>query len=280
MASAVSSDDAPPPGAAFERSATVILLDDRAGSMRVLMVERAATLGFAASALVFPGGKVDVADLQAPWQGRGGVSHPALKTIPDTEHDVHIAAIRELFEECGILLAYRKGALITGSALRTVTDDLEKTRAAINQDARLFPRFLEDHGLTPAFDRLTFFARWKTPAMVKRRFDTWFFAARLPAGQMAVADGTESLSADWRTPETFLARGESGEAKIIFPTARTLERLVHFGTVDTVLEEGDPGIRDAITPAVKEENAERYLTIPEGFGYPVTRERLEKAVRG
>ncbi|MEL6791655.1 MAG: NUDIX domain-containing protein [Pseudomonadota bacterium] len=264
----------------FERSATVLLLDDSTGPMQVLMGERAATMGFAAGALVFPGGKVDQADKAPPWRLADGSSHRALQASPDTEHDVRVAAIRELFEECGILLAYRDGELLTGEALSALVPDLMAMRNAINDDAQLFAQFLTDHALTPAFDQLTFFARWKTPAMVNRRFDTWFFAARVPPGHVAVADGAESLSAEWATPTQFLARSDKGDAKIIFPTARNLERLRDFGSVKAVIAHGDPGERDAITPAVKDIDGERYLTIPDGLGYPVTREALEKAVRG
>lgn len=265
---------------ALERSSTVVLVRETASAIDVLMVQRASTMGFAAEALVFPGGKVDHADTRAPWRDGATHIHAGLRSIPVEEHDVRVAAIRELFEECGVLLAYRDGRIVETAALADSPDDLIKIRTQINDDASLFGPYLKDRNLTPAFDLLTLFARWQTPPMIKRRFDTWFFLARMPDGQEAIEDGIESSAAFWARPADFLSRAEAGEAKIIFPTARNLELLDRHQTFDAAMRDARARSIETIIPVMAEENGEKFLTIPDHLGYPVTRERLDKAMRG
>ena len=264
----------------IERSATIVLLRETDPSIDVLMVQRASTMGFAAQALVFPGGKVDTHDTRAPWRDGVEKIHFALQGFEPQEHDVRVAAIRELFEECGILLAYRDGQLVDTAQLNISATDLLTLRAQINDDASLFAPFLKDQRLTPAFDQLTLFARWQTPPLIKRRFDTWFFLAAMPQGQTAIADGVESCAAFWAPPAVFLDRANKGEAKVIFPTARNLELLARHQSFEAARRDAHNRTIETIIPVMVEDNGEKFLTIPEHLGYPVTREHLEKALRG
>jgi len=270
----------------IERSSTIVLVRDAQGHQQnnvgadVLMVQRAATMGFAGGSLVFPGGKVDGADIAPPWRDNSATVHPGLSPFPIDEHDVRVAAIRELFEECGILLATLNGALVDQAYLRARVDDVPALRAQINADATLFAPFLQSHGLEPAFEHLTLFARWQTPPMIKRRFDTWFFLAAMPSGQTAIADGGETHSVHWGRPQTFLDRAKDGDCKIIFPTARNLELLALHPTYQIMRNDAQTRTIKTITPTIMQDGGDQYLTIPDDLGYPVTRENLNTATRG
>ena len=207
-------------------AATVLLLRDGNGDrnsagIEVLMTRRSMTASFAPGAYVFPGGGVDAADAQS----HGQASRRA------TQSDLHltqaIAAIRESFEELGVLLARHAD----GTA-PTTADIAALDRKA---PASSFAAQCKERGLTLCADEVFVLAHWITDRDLPRRFDVPFLVARMPEGQTPVADESEQFEPVWVRPADALARHAAGNFFIIFPTIRTLERLQAYATVDAVL---------------------------------------------
>ena len=205
--------------APLRNAATVLLLRDTANGIEVLMTRRSMTASFAPGAYVFPGGGIDAADSAAH-------GHSTRRT---TQSDLHltqaIAAIRESFEELGVLLArHADGSHVT-------TADI----AALDRNAP-FAAQCRALGLTLAGGDVFVLAHWVTDRDLPRRFDVPFLVARMPEGQEPVADEAEQFEPEWIRPADALARHHAGSFFIIFPTIRTLERLEHHATVDHVLQ--------------------------------------------
>lgn len=200
-------------------AAIVLLLRDGAAGLEVLMTRRASSASFAPGAYVFPGGGVDAADAAAHAQSARRA----------TQSDLHltqaIAAIRESFEELGVLLARHAGGTYATTA------DI----AALDRQVPLAAQ-CQKRGLTLAGDQVFMLAHWITDRDLPRRFDVPFLVARMPEGQHPVADETEQFEPVWVRPADALARHEAGGFFIIFPTLRTLQRLLPFKTVDAVLQ--------------------------------------------
>ena len=205
-------------------AATILLLRDGAEGLEVLMTRRSDTASFAPGAYVFPGGGIDASDAAAhaladrrPTQG-------------DTQLTQAIAAIRESFEELGVLLARdAEGAPVSPDALaamdRSTADGTEPFAAQCAAS-----------GLRIAADQVFTFAHWMTDRDLPRRFDVPFLVARMPEGQQPVADETEQFEPVWVRPAIALERHKAGGFFLIFPTVRTLERLAAYATVDAVLQ--------------------------------------------
>ncbi len=256
-------------------AATILLLRDEP-DFEVLMIERHADIGFAGGALVFPGGRMETSDGAQEWAGLCD----GYDQTPPEERAPRVAAIREAFEEAGILYARKAGeaALISGA----YAEELGVHRAAIENDDTLFRKLIEGEGLRLACDALYLFARWMPPARVvhHRRYDTWFFAAKAAPGQRALEDGNEATEAIWLTPQAALAARDEGTRKMIFPTSRNVELLTVRETVDETLQFAARRKIEKIEPTIVEEDGEAYLAIPDDQGYPITRERITTAMRG
>ena len=200
-------------------AATVLLLRDGPGGLEVLMTRRSMTASFAPGAYVFPGGGIDAADAQAH----------SLATRRDKQSDLHltqaIAAIRESFEELGILFARHADGRWADN----------KDIAQINRKAP-FAAQCQSQGLTLAADQVFVLAHWITDRDLPRRFDVPFLVARMPEGQTPVADESEQFEPVWVRPQDALDRHAAGQFFIIFPTIRTLDRLKAFANVDAVLQ--------------------------------------------
>lgn len=251
-------------------AATVLLLRETT-ALEVLMVERHENIGFAGGAMVFPGGRVDPGDRDLRWrQFATGYSDKVL--------DHQVAAIREAFEEAGILLARdqdaaRDGALLGGA--RAIA--LGKWRAEIEKDDALFLEMIASERLTLACDALHLFAHWVPPGRVHKRFDTLFFAARCPFDQSPQEDGNEATEVVWVTPRGVLADRDAGLRKLIFPTVANLHLLAESETVDGVFDAAHGREIVPVSPAIVERNGEKHLTIPQDCGYPVTEEPLARS---
>jgi glyoxylase-like metal-dependent hydrolase (beta-lactamase superfamily II)/8-oxo-dGTP pyrophosphatase MutT (NUDIX family) len=204
--------------AALRPAATVLLLRDTPAGIEVLMTRRSLTASFAPGAYVFPGGGIDAADRAA---------HTQAARRP-TQSDLHltqaIAAIRESFEELGVLLARHTDGRWADAA------DI----AALDRQAP-FAAQCAARGLTLAADQVFVLAHWITDRDLPRRFDVPFLVARMPEGQTPVADESEQFEPVWVRPADALARHKDGSFFIIFPTIRTLERLQAHATADAVL---------------------------------------------
>ena len=205
--------------APLRSAATVLLLRDTPQGIEVLMTRRSMTASFAPGAYVFPGGGIDAADAAAHAQS----------TRRATQSDLHltqaIAAIRESFEELGVLLARHADGGYASSA------DI----AALDRKAP-FAAQCQARGLTLAGDQVFVLAHWVTDRDLPRRFDVPFLVARMPEGQSPVADEAEQFEPVWVRPAEALARHAAGGFFMIFPTLRTLERLQHYAHVDAVLQ--------------------------------------------
>ena len=147
-----------------------------------------------------------------------------------------IAAIRETFEESGILLARPKGSEALVDAKRA--GEIEAAhRADLNEGKITFLKVLTDNGMVLALDELVPYAHWITPEGMPKRFDTWFFLAAAPPDQLGAHDGKESTDSIWVSPREALEGGESGRFKLPFPTTRNLIKLGKQGSVRAALDD-------------------------------------------
>lgn len=204
-------------------AATVMLVRDRAGGgIDTYMARRSARSTFMPDAYVFPGGALEPGDVEPAVLARLDGPPP---TIAPT---FVVAAIRELFEEAGILLARgRDGSLLDAAGVAAATEAARGTT---------FAQMLERCGLRLAGDELAYYSNWITPPVeVARRFDAHFFVALAPAGQIAVADAVELHDGLWLAPAEALARGERGEIALVYPTVKHLERLAKFDDTAALL---------------------------------------------
>lgn len=239
-------------------AATLIVVRETAGGPPdLLMVERAGGMAFAAGALVFPGGRIDDADRR-------------LAAELDVE-PAAVAAIRETIEETAIPVGL------------TPTPDASRARQL--QDALVGDRpiadLLGEQELQLDLSVLTAFTRWVPKFHAVRRFDTMFFIAPAPAGNWMpqVIEG-ECAGALWISAEHVLERERSGNARLIFPTRRTLERLAQHRSFEAIRADAVEHPIEPVTPWVEEVDGERFITIPDHLGYPVTKERLDGLWRG
>ena len=202
-------------------AATLILLRDHPEGLQVLMTRRASSARFAPDAYVFPGGVMDAAD---------AANHAIAQCRPSqdaVQRTQAIAAIRECFEELGILLARPAGQESAGFVSQTQLEMLDRQISLADQ--------CQNHGLHLAADALHLLAHWTGNRNLPRRFTAAFFVARMPEGQTAVADEREQFEPCWLRPAEALARHANGGFLMIYPTLRTLERLVNYTDVDALL---------------------------------------------
>jgi 8-oxo-dGTP pyrophosphatase MutT (NUDIX family) len=249
-------------------ASTILLLRDSAGldgngEIDVFMMVRHYEIDFNSGALVFPGGSVDAGDHDIAgkpelYAGGEGLDAEAL--------GFRIAAIRETFEESGILLAKPRGSSTLVDAKRAGEIEV-RNRAALCEGKTTFLKILTDNGLLLALDGLVPYAHWITPEGMPKRFDTWFFLAAAPPDQAGAHDGKESTDSIWVSPREALAGGESGRFKLPFPTTRNLIKLGKRRTVQSALDDarGKPVV--TVMPVMTRENGGRQLRIPAEAGY-------------
>ena len=248
-------------------ASTILLVRDAATGVEVLMVVRHHQIDFASGALVFPGGKVDAQDESAASLARAGAG-----AVTPAQTVLRVAAIREAYEESGILLARhaRTGAELTAADLAR----LEPERRLVHDGKLPFADMLTAAGVELAVDELAHFAHWITPEMMPKRFDTHFYVARVPPDQIAAHDGRESVDSVWITPAAALDDAQHKRRTVIFPTLRNLEKLAHFTSVQELI---DTTHRTPVVPVLPwtEQRADgRYLCIPPAAGYDINEERM------
>jgi 8-oxo-dGTP pyrophosphatase MutT (NUDIX family) len=249
-------------------SGTIVLLrDDPADGLEMFMVVRHHQIDFASGALVFPGGKVAPQDEDPAVAERcdGADADPVMRAV-------QVGALREAFEEAGVLLARPAGsdALVDGTRLR----GLEAYRDALHGGETTLAEFLEREDLRLACDTLVRFAHWVTPTMMPKRFDTHFFIARAPEDQVLAHDGHESVDSVWITPQRAVADAEAGTRTVIFPTLRNVEMLGEADSVDAAFAAA--GAREVVTvlPWTEQRDDGVWLRIPEEAGYRISEERM------
>lgn len=261
-------DPAPPRDAA-----TVVILRERtrpgsgASPAEVLMLRRSGTMKFAAGAYVFPGGRVDEADSD-PAIGWFGPS-PAefgekLGAPPELARALVVAAVRETYEESGVLLA----GTPDGVAAVPSGESWDADRAALNAGELSFPELLLKRGLVVLADRLAAWDRWITPEVEPRRFDARFFVAVVPPGQSASGHLAEADQITWVDPADGLDRARAGEITLLPPTATILGGLAALtGGLSQAL--AAPREIRPIQPRVVVDAGQAWLEFPEGVEYPL-----------
>jgi 8-oxo-dGTP pyrophosphatase MutT (NUDIX family) len=214
-------------------------------------------MAFAPGALVFPGGRIDAADR-------------ALREALRIEAAA-VAAVRETLEETAVPVGL--------APVPTDAEAIEIQRALVADQP--FAALLNATGLRIDAEVLTPFARWVPKFHAVRRFDTLFFVARCPPGEWSprVIEG-ECAGAQWLSATEVLEREQSGRARLIFPTRRTLERLAQHGSFEAIRADALAHPIEPVTPWVEERDGEKFITIPAHLGFPVTQERLDGLWRG
>jgi 8-oxo-dGTP pyrophosphatase MutT (NUDIX family) len=261
---------------ATPRDAATVMLLRPAGAgagVEVLMLRRVAAMKFAPGAYVFPGGSVDPADYEAAvgWHGPDPAEFGArLGASAEMARALVCAAVRETFEEAGVLLA---GAPDGGPVADPSGPSWEADRAALVAGAVTLAELLSRRGLVLRADLLVPWARWITPEGEPRRFDARFFAAALPAGQLATGHAAESDHIAWLRPGDAIESARAGQISMLPPTATTLHDFAVAGAVDG----GDAvagilGRRPVIEPVVPRlvlEDGHAWLYVPDEVGYPL-----------
>lgn len=219
-------------------AATVTLVRDSARGLEVLLMQRNLGSGFMPGMYVFPGGALDASDDSAELYSLcAGLDEAAASRVLGVKRGglaYWIAAIREAFEEAGILLAYDAGGgfvALDGAARRRFLAH----RQAQEKGHAEFGEMARSENLRLAADRLTYFSHWITPLGAPRRYDTRFFVAAAPQHQEVVHDDRETVAHVWIRPVEALDRHRSGEYKMRTPTLHTLERFAGFNAVAALI---------------------------------------------
>ncbi|MDF5754853.1 NUDIX hydrolase [Spongiactinospora sp. TRM90649] len=223
------------PVPARDASTVVILRPARSNGFEVYLIRRKVGMAFAAGAYVFPGGSVDPRDIDHPtgWSGPSPEEWAvALGSDPSTARGLVCAAVRETFEESGVLLAGPDDASIVTD---TTGDDWEADRLALIDRRLSFADFLGARGLVLRSDLLRPWSHWITPEVEARRFDTRFFVAALPPGQRTRDVGGEADKVTWMRPADALARSAGGEIRLMTPTYRTIAQVGEYADMTAVL---------------------------------------------
>ena len=218
-------------------ASTVLLLRDSDRGVEVFMERRHIQSDFVGGAYVFPGGRVDPEDRvdEALCHGLTDREASARLALEEGGLTFYVAAIRECFEEAGVLLAYDRDGRILDFSDRPVEQHFERLRAELNAGRQSLLDIAAAESLTLATDRISYWAHWITPEGQPRRYDTRFFVARAPGNQTAGHDDHELTSSAWVTAGEALEHGRRKEWMIIFPTIRNLQKLAAFRTADEAI---------------------------------------------
>jgi 8-oxo-dGTP pyrophosphatase MutT (NUDIX family) len=263
-------------------AATVMVLRTAAADtgVEVLMLRRTAAMKFAPGAYVFPGGSVDPADYGAEigWQGPSAAEFGArLGASAEVARALVCAAVRETFEESGVLLAGppsagppSAGPPGAGPLATPSGPSWEADRLAVAAGTLTLAELLSGRGLVLRADLLVPWARWITPDGEPRRFDARFFAAALPEGQEAVGHEAEADHVAWLRPADALRAAKAGEISLLPPTATTLNDFASAVAAGAGLAGilAERRVIEPVKPRLVLEDGAAWLVIPDGVGYP------------
>ena len=245
-------------------ASTILLLRDGVQQeIEVFMMVRHHEIEFSSGALVFPGGSVDAADREIIARSE---LHSGGEGRDEAALSFCIAAIRETFEESGILLARPRGSKDLVDAKRA-GEIAAGHRVALTERKTTFLKILAGTGMVLALDELVPYAHWVTPEGMSKRFDTWFFLAAAPPEQLGAHDGRESTDSLWLSPREAVAGGESGRFKLPFPTTRNLIKLGKQPNVKSALDDARGTAVVTVMPVLTKSNGGRQLRIPREAGY-------------
>lgn len=226
------------------------------------MVKRHHQIDFASGALVFPGGKTEDQDRDLAWAEQCF----GWDEVSEEERPLRISALREAFEESGVLTART-----AENGVWVVDPRAAEAREAVSKGERPFRDLVSALGLRVDLAAMALFARWITPTMMPKRFDTYFYITTAPADQLAKADGWETVDAEWIEPAEALRLAETGERKIIFPTRMNLQLLAEASSADEAIALARARPAVVVLPRVEPREGGPVLVIPPEAGYgPVT----------
>lgn len=253
-------------------AATVLLLrEEQDAPFSVFMVKRHAKSGFMAGAYVFPGGTLDEED--HGWSRVTGRTAEAAATElgeadPARALALYVAAIRETFEEAGVLLATGADGV-----------DLASTRDRLNAGED-FGALADELDLTLRLDALAAWSRWVTPTIERRRYDARFFLARAPRAQRAEHDRIEVTAGEWLSPVAALSRFEDGSIQLPPPTLRTIEQLSELTSVDGAFARAaEMGPPPPVQPHFVQIGDVPTLTLPGDPEHPLDERRIDGSTR-
>ena len=267
-------------------ASTITVLRDAQRGPEVLMLKRNLSSVFVPGVHVFPGGTLDEADHAAELHALCDGTDDALASrILGVEHGglaYWIAAIRELFEEAGVLLARGSDGTLLALAEREAAERFHGHRKRMESGEQPFNAVVVDERLRLATDRLRYFGHWITPEGAVRRYDTRFFAAVAPEQQVVQHDNREAIAHEWVRPADLIERHRRGECKLRTPTLHTLQRFADFDAVPALIaslgaEHDIPAITPRITRegriAMPGEPGYEEAATPEGRGVWTARDR-------
>lgn len=243
------------------RPASTTMLLRQAPDLEVLMVRRNQMIDFVAGAMVFPGGRVDPGDADPAWRERV----TGWDSVPEDERAPRIAAIREAFEESGVVIGagFQPGP------------DLMPLRKAVEAGEIAFSEAMRSLGVTVDLTRLTLFSRWVTPPVAPKRFDTRFYLVAMPKGQVVSSDGRETVATEWIAPAEALRLAAAGERRIVFPTRMNLRILAESPTISAAEDAAGSRAKRPVIPRIETRNAQRFILLDPEDGYGRVEEELE-----
>lgn len=263
--------DARPDKSKIRLAATVLLLRDSERGLEVFMEKRHIKSDFVGGAYVFPGGAVDPSDSDSAEQLCVGLDDERASErlgLDDNGLAFYVAAIRECFEEAGVLLAYDQQGKLLDFEDEEVEDRFKELRNQLNAGRITIQEIARQEGLLLATDLIEVWAHWITPAGQPRRYDTYFFVARVPESQTAGHDDWELTSSAWVTPVEALDKGAAREWMIIFPTVKNLIQLGNHRTADEAIAAARARTDlPANQPKVLVEDGQGRVVLPGDEGY-------------
>lgn len=251
--------------AAPKPASTVVLLRDGGNGLEVFLVRRHDAIAFMGGAHVFPGGRVDEADSDERWLAIVDGVDGATARITDVSSSAalafYVAAVRETFEEAGVLMAREADGPMVSLATWDQTGLLGERLAIATRKASLLDLIVSQHWRLAA-DALVYFAHWVTPAIETRRFDTRFFLAAVPPGQVPAHDAAETTDGVWLRPADAIARCRDGTLALPPPTWTTLRWLEPSADVASALAWGRQQLIPRIEPGFIQQGDTRIVTLP------------------
>ena len=256
-------------------AATVMLIADRP-DLQVFMMERNANIVFAGGMWVFPGGRVDATDSPLKFQSlsthRSDEEASSLMKLEKGGLAYYIAAIRESFEEAGILLALDKDShepLSLAGKQNSARFNIH--RNSVNAAERDFLEIIEEENLILDAGAMHYIARWITPLGPPRRYDTRFFISRMPENQIPLHDDNELVHSEWISPQEILNKVEAEEMVLMSPTLRMIRSLAKFKSADEVIAAASANLSDERVKVTKDNN----LVLPGEPNYDDADENIE-----
>lgn len=248
----------------------MLVRDADPGGLQVLMLRRNARSVWVANAYLFPGGAVDAADgseeIGALSSGRDDAEASRLLGIEHGGRDYFVAAVRECFEEAGILLAATDGAALS-FAEPAIAERFVEHRRRLNAGETTLAAICQAEGIELDLGRLAYFSHWITPEGAPRRYDTRFFVARVPADQDALHDDEEVVASTWISPADAVESHRAGKLDAMFPTLKNLEAIGRFSNTAEVMAAAAAAEVPAILPRITVEGEGVRIVLPGDPGY-------------